>query len=133
MCSLLSAECQEAECIKVDRVLELLLASQSRLSAFCAAAPDSSYDERVAEGGLYVVQLCCLLLALLSTAGVAALHDHVARVFFQQDLSVQGVCCPVLAEWRERIDGGKEEGQQMQRTLDALLEMLRADDGGGQG
>ena len=93
-------------------------------SALLAHSEKPSYEERLASGPLYHVQLCCLLLALLYTAGVVWLTHHIDSVFYQQDEDVRDTCTPVLSQWLQHIDTDTAAGEAMHSTLTALLHML---------
>ena len=112
------------------RCVQLSLFDAAAVSRGTAADADAdsatarpSYAERLSSG-LHVVQLCCLLLALLRTAGVPELSDHVERLFFQRDDTVEAVCSAVLRELSDHLNPQQEAGAAMQRTVVALLHML---------
>lgn len=77
--------------------------------------------------GLYVVQLCSLLLSLLLTAGIPALQSHVEHLLFQQDEAVETTLIPVLTEWLQHIDVAEAGGAHMQQTITALLQLIAAE------
>ena len=84
-----------------------------------------SYEERLASGPLCHIQLCCLLLALLYTAGVPWLTEHIDSVFYQQDEDIRDTCAPILSQWLQHIDTEEVGGEAMHGTLTSLLALLQ--------
>ena len=123
----------ESDCEKVDRLLELMERSEDRLQAAGERLVDASnaslddYSRRLS-CGLYALQLCCLLLGLLYTAGEARIAQHVRAAFHQRDRDITEVC-DVLDEQLGRMDDETQDEQasqhSMKRTIDRLLHLVR--------
>ena len=122
----------EADAEKVDRLMELHQLYKRRLQAAGERLVDSAnsspadYSRRLSSG-LYALQLCCLLLAFLYTAGEARLAAHIRAAFYQRDGDVTEIC-EVLDEQRARMEEGGDEqtGQQvMKRTITQLSALVQ--------
>ena len=122
----------ESDCDKCDRLLELL--ERYRDSLYTAHEPlvDATnpsladYSRRLSVG-LYSLQLCCLLLALLYTSGERRLVQHIRAAFYQRDRDVSEIC-DVLDEQQARMDVEEDEqpGQSaMKRTIARLVQLVK--------
>ena len=122
----------EGECDKVDRLLELMERYAARMRTAGEPIVDPSnpslpdYSRRLSSG-LYALQLCCLLLAFLYTAGEQRIAQHIRAAFFQRDRDVTEIC-DVLDEQQSRIDDEKDEqvgSQRMKRTIARLTHLIK--------
>mmetsp|Transcript_17465 Transcript_17465/g.26179 ORF Transcript_17465/g.26179 Transcript_17465/m.26179 type:complete len:589 (+) Transcript_17465:75-1841(+) len=87
--------------------------------------PDVRYHRRL-EGGLYCLQLCALLLALISSAGEKTIIDRVIQLLSQQDSSLKDVQ-ETLEEYHNSLADDKS-GKKMKGILNNVLQILEGKD-----
>uniref|UniRef100_A0A7S2U0P3 Beta-catenin-like protein 1 N-terminal domain-containing protein n=1 Tax=Lotharella oceanica TaxID=641309 RepID=A0A7S2U0P3_9EUKA len=116
---------------KVERLVELHDKYYSRLEdaerKYQREHPDEPVDEdelymRRLDNGLYSLQMCALLIALICSAGEKGIYERVVQLLNQQDSSLKDVK-ETLEEYHANLAGDKS-GKKMKTILNNVIIIL---------
>lgn len=90
--------------------------------------PEMRYFRRIDDGGLFTLQMCALITALISSAGDEGIRTRVVQLLNQQDSSLS-VIKETLVEYAENVGtagDAKGGGKKMKTILNNVILMLEA-------